>query len=241
MAYQDIIANFMAQQAAANRANQIRYAQALKLYDQIVEQYQPGGGFGAGWEAQLGRQKTKDVASGEQSLVSGGLFGTTVTAGLPKKWEEEVGQPARLKLEDIRMERLSGALQAKAGLIERREDVGPDYSMIAQLASQAAQTPQSTYGEYEPFPQATESQWQQPTSTGAVRGTAGPGPSSGTAFSRYEGKAPVSPSVAAYAQIEDPPPATPSAYQYAPWTPSQQIQQQYTPQPLQTYQPRYYA
>jgi len=148
MSYMDIIARFQAQQAAANRANQIRYAQALKLYDQIVKQYEPGGGFGAGWEAQLGRQKTKDIAAGEQSLISSGLFGTTITAGMPKKWEEEIGTPARLKLEDIRMERLSGALQAKAGLIERREDIGPDYGMIAQMASQIGATP--TYRQPEP-------------------------------------------------------------------------------------------
>ena len=146
MAYQDIIANFQAKQDAANLANQKRYEEAIELYSGIVEQYKPGGAFGAGFEAQLGRQKTKTVAGQTQSLVSSGLFGTSVTAGLGQKFEEEVGMPARLKLEDIRMGKYAEAVGQKAGLIERRDDVGPDYGMIAQLSSQAASRPSaSTY------------------------------------------------------------------------------------------------
>ncbi|KKL18495.1 hypothetical protein LCGC14_2474940, partial [marine sediment metagenome] len=99
--YQEIIANFQAKQDAANLANQKRYEEAIALYSDIVEQYKPGGAFGTGFEAQLERQKTKTVAGQTQSLVSSGLYGTTQTAGLGKKWEEEVGAPARLKLEDL--------------------------------------------------------------------------------------------------------------------------------------------
>ncbi len=143
MAYQDIIANFQAKQDAANLANQKRYEEALSLYGDIVEQYKPGGAFGAGFEAQLGRQKTKTVAGQTQSLVSSGLFGTSVTAGLGQKFEEEIGQPSRLKLEDVRMGRYAEAIEKKAGLIERREDVGPDYGAIASLSAQAASRPQT--------------------------------------------------------------------------------------------------
>lgn len=141
MSYQDIIANFQAKQDAANAANEKRYEEALALYGDIVEQYKPGGAFGAGFEAQLGRQKTKTVAGQTQQLVSSGLYGTSVTAGLGQKFEEEVGMPARLKLEDVRMGRYAEAVGQKAGLIERREDTGPDYGMIAQLSSQAASRP----------------------------------------------------------------------------------------------------
>ena len=141
MTYQDIIAQFQQQQEGARLANEQRYQEAMELYGQIIEQYEPGGAFGAGYEAQLERTKTRDVAASQQALISGGLFGTSVTAGLPKKWEEEVGQPARLKLEDVRMGRYTEAVGAKAGLIERREDVGPDYATIAQLSMAAANRP----------------------------------------------------------------------------------------------------
>jgi len=164
MAYQNIIARFQQQQEAARLMNEKRYEEALKLYSQIIEQYEPGGAFGEGYEAQLERTKTRDIAASQQALVSGGLFGTSVTAGLPKKWEEEVGQPARLKLEDVRMGRYAEAIEKKAGLIERREDVGPDYATIAQLSAQAAARPTqmyqqpapTTWGQYKPHPPATK-------------------------------------------------------------------------------------
>jgi len=247
MSYTDIIARFQAQQAAARRANELRYAQALKLYDQIIKQYETGGGFGAGWEAQLGRQKVKDIAAGQQSLVSGGLFGTTITAGLPKKWEEEVGTPARLKLEDIRMERLSQALQAKAGLIERREDIGPDYATIAALAAKAAAAPQIAYGQATPqFAGgygAGSPFGGTPASTGGStvnpRGTRSTGSYSSTLVA---GTPPAwESSVEAYKKIPKPPKPKPSPYQYAPFTPSQQIEYQFTPEPLRTYEPKWYA
>jgi len=145
MSYQDIIANFQQQQEAARAANEARYAESLKLYDEIIKQYQPEGGFLKGAETELGREKVRTVAGQEQKLVSSGLFGTSTTAGLGSKWEAEVGQPARLKLEDVRMGRLAQALGAKAGAIERREDIGPDYATIAALSQQAASRPTTIY------------------------------------------------------------------------------------------------
>jgi len=163
MGYQDIIASFQEQQEAARLSNEQRYAQALELYDEIISQYQPEGGFLTGAKAELEREKGREVAGQTQGLVSSGLFGTSLTAGLGQKWEVERGQPARLKLEDVRMGRLAEALQAKAGVIERREDVGPDYATIAQLSAQAGArpstiyqqpyTPDTSYGQYQPFEQ----------------------------------------------------------------------------------------
>ena len=99
-----------------------------------------------GTEAQLERGRTKSVAQGMQALVSSGLASTTQAAGLGKKFEEEVGAPVRLQAQDIASERLSGAERDKAGFIERREDVGPDYATIAGLTQQIGsqtQPPQS--------------------------------------------------------------------------------------------------
>lgn len=131
-----ILTNLQMAQNEANAATQKRLEEALGIYDKIISQYEPGGAFGAGVEAQIERGATKSVAQGTQDLVSSGLYGITQTAGLRKKYEEEVGQPARLILEDLRLERLAQAQQAKAGVLERVEDVGPDLGMIAQLMQQ---------------------------------------------------------------------------------------------------------
>ena len=132
------MANLQASQDKANAANQERLSQATAEYDKIIAQYQPGGGYGAGVEAQIERGAEKSVAQGAQNLVSSGTFNTTQTAGLRKKYEEEVGTPARLSLEQIRQDKLAEAYQGKAGLIERVSDTGPDPMSIANLAMQAS-------------------------------------------------------------------------------------------------------
>lgn len=118
-----------------------RETEARGLYDEIIGMYQPGGAYGKGTEAMLERQKTKSIAQAQQGLVSSGLFGTTMTAGLPKKFEEEVGMPTRSKLEDLRYGALSQALTGKAGFLERIEDMPLDTGLIAQLTKQASSAP----------------------------------------------------------------------------------------------------
>lgn len=89
------------------------------LLDKIIARYKPGGEFGKAELALLERAKTKSLATTAQSLVSAGLAGTTAGVGAGRKWEEEIGMPSRLRLEDIRTERLTQAMGAKAGYIER--------------------------------------------------------------------------------------------------------------------------
>ena len=127
------------EQGKANLANQERYEEMRKLFDEQLEIYKPGGGFGAGLTAELESTKQRDVASGAQSLVGSGLYGTTQTAGLGQAWEANVGSKARLGIADIQSQRYAGALKDKAGAIERVEDTGPDYSTIAQLSQQYGQ------------------------------------------------------------------------------------------------------
>ncbi len=100
----------------------------------MIKQYETGGTFEKTAEARIGRAGEKATASGMQALVSSGLAGTSIAAGLGKKFEEEVGQPARLEAQDIASQRTAQALEKKAGFIERREDVGPDFATIAGLA-----------------------------------------------------------------------------------------------------------
>ncbi len=120
----------------ARKANEQRYTQGMGLWDEIIQRYQPGGGFGAGAMASYERGKTRAVGAGMQQLVSSGLANTTVAATIGKKYEEEVGTPFKLQLQDVQSQRLSEAQSGKAGFIERRTDVGPDAGLAAQMGQQ---------------------------------------------------------------------------------------------------------
>jgi len=89
---------------------------ALTALRKAKEQYAPGGGFGKGVEAGLERGRVKAMASGMQHLVGAGLAGTTMAGGLGLKFEEEVGVPARLGIEEERARALSGIEMAEAGM-----------------------------------------------------------------------------------------------------------------------------
>jgi hypothetical protein len=121
----------------AQAANLKRYDQAMAIYDEIIKRYQPGGSFGQAALQQLETQKTRDVGAETHQMMSSGLAGTTGMGAIGRRWEESVGQPARLRLEDLQMQRLSEAQLGKASFIERREDVGPDLGMMASLMGQA--------------------------------------------------------------------------------------------------------
>ena len=92
------------------------------LLDQIIQRYQPGGEFGKAALATLEQRKGKTLASQQQSLVSAGLSGTTIGAGLGSKFEQEIGTPFRLGVEEQRLGALTQAMQAKAGYLERGEE-----------------------------------------------------------------------------------------------------------------------
>lgn len=92
-----------------------------EVLDRIIKQYEPGAEFGKGERALLKRAKTRAMAGVGQQLAGAGLAGTTVGAGAAQRWEEEIGMPAELKLEDVRTERLVQALLAKAGFIQESQ------------------------------------------------------------------------------------------------------------------------
>lgn len=135
--YSGVIAQMQKASEEARRMNELRYEQAMEIYRGIEKMYAPGGTFGAGYEAQLATQKKRDVASEIAQSISSGMYGTTIPGTAGMRWEETVGAPARLKLEDIRMERLGQAKQARAGFIERREDVYPNWANVANLMIRA--------------------------------------------------------------------------------------------------------
>jgi len=101
-----------------------------------------------------------------QQMISSGLYGTTTAAGAGRRWEEAVGAPARLRLEDIMMQRLSQAQVGKAGFMERIEEPYPDYAMMAGLMQQGA----AGGGGYRPMPRQEATKTPSPWEAGYMGG-----------------------------------------------------------------------
>lgn len=139
--FDKLISTLEKERQDANVANQKRYEDIMKIYDDVIASYAPGGTFEKAQEAQLDRTRQQSLARGTQSLVQSGLANTTIAAGLPTAFEESVGTPFRTSMQDLATQRRLGALEGKAGVIERVSDEGPDYSTIASLAMQAGQQP----------------------------------------------------------------------------------------------------
>lgn len=133
-ALEDLIKSFETKEAAARQANITRQAQITSIFDEIIARYGPEGTYGAAALEQLRGQKVRDVSAAKQTDISRGLYGVSPRE---TEWEAAVGAPARLKLEDIKMERLSQAQLGKAGFMERIEEPYPDYGALT-AAAQAA-------------------------------------------------------------------------------------------------------
>lgn len=131
----------------ANAKAAARETEIRGLLDQVVSTYAPGGSYMQGQEAMLERTKKQTLAQGTQGLISSGLYGSTMTAGLPGRFEEEIGVPTRARLEDIRTDAYTKALSGKAGFIESITESVPDFGMMAQLTAQG-QMPQQSMGSW---------------------------------------------------------------------------------------------
>jgi len=131
--YGGAIGQISRQQSSARQANIARQGRIEGMYDKMMGMVSPGGAFEKRGLADIERRKTQTVGKETQGLISGGMFGTTTTAGLGRKFEADVGAPARLRLEDIMQQRQLGVMGQKAGFLERIEDVYPDYSSLLQM------------------------------------------------------------------------------------------------------------
>lgn len=118
--------------AAAGPSGPSVSKEALASLARAKEQYQPGGGYGKGLEAALGRGAKKSIAAGTQSLVSAGLASTSMGAGLGKQYEEEVATPARADLEGRRAVALSGLETLEAQMQQGGSQAGMDRSLALQ-------------------------------------------------------------------------------------------------------------
>jgi len=138
LSYNNLLEQYSQMAEEAKTSNLARQKTIEKIFDEVIKMYRPGGTFGKGYEAQLGAQKVREVSGAEQSDISRGLFGLRSRG---TEWESAVGAPARLKLEDIRMERLSSAQLGKAGFLERIEEPYPDYNALMQASMAQASSP----------------------------------------------------------------------------------------------------
>jgi hypothetical protein len=120
-------------EAEQEKKTKARENEVRSILDEIIRMYGPEGSYGQSQLTMIEQQKSKDIAAAQQSLVSSGLYGTTLTAGLPSKWEQEVGMPARQKLEDLKAEKLASAKAAKAQFITDIQETPIDYSLLTQL------------------------------------------------------------------------------------------------------------
>jgi len=119
--FQDIIKQMQAAQEKANLLNEQRYQQVLSQFE----------GLGKAGRARIEQQTVQRQAAATQALTSRGLGGTTITSAVGRGIAGEA-ETQRQQLEE------SVAMQ-KAGVMERRTDVGPDLGMFANLLQTAGQ------------------------------------------------------------------------------------------------------
>lgn len=110
------------------------FGKSVEALGSYADIFRPGGEYGAGVEAMIGRGKKRAVAGGMQNLVSAGLAGTTMPIHLEQTFEEEIGMPTRLRAEDVRMERLGGAL---GSLGQMYASYDPGTASIADIGQMA--------------------------------------------------------------------------------------------------------
>lgn len=118
---QDIIKQMQTAQEKANLLNEQRYQQILGQFT----------GLGKAGRARIEEQTRQRQAQATQSLTSRGLGGTTITSAVERGIAGDA-ETQRQQLEE------SVAMQ-KAGVMERRTDVGPDLGMWANLLQIAGQ------------------------------------------------------------------------------------------------------
>lgn len=119
--FQSIIKQMTTQQDKANLLNEQRYKQALGQFDLL----------GKAGETRIQQQETRQQAQATQGLISRGLGSTTIT--------ESARRGIASDAETARQQLGEGIAVQKAGIMERRTDVGPDLGMFANLLQAAGQ------------------------------------------------------------------------------------------------------
>ena len=108
-------------QKKANEANEARFQAAMKQFE----------GLGQAGEARIARSTEQRQGAATQNLTSRGLGSTTITSAV----ERGIAGDAETQRQELG-ERV--AVQ-KAGLLERKTDLGPDLGMFVNLLQAAGQ------------------------------------------------------------------------------------------------------
>lgn len=147
----DLLKEYQKMAEQAKLSNLETKAQVEAIHNEIIKRYEPGGTFLTGGEKLIQAEKRKTTGEQLHQLISSGLYGTTTPGALGAKYEEEVAAPARFKLEDVAMERLSSAQLGKASFLENIQNPYPDYNALMQ-ASAAQRAGGTTSGQPGPRP-----------------------------------------------------------------------------------------
>ena len=91
----------------------------LKMLEQAVEHYRPGGEFAGIRGEQLAEKKSTIIPGMRSELVGRGLTGTTIGGAIPAAFEQQVAKPWQTETEMLRSGRLMEAILAKSGIMER--------------------------------------------------------------------------------------------------------------------------
>lgn len=156
MSISDIMKRMQGQQDTANAANTQRGQQAgaaitfghdstNAAYGNAASQY---ANFGQAADTRINQNLQKNQGAAQQNLVSRGLGNTSITDAVMRGYQndaelqhQQVGETKAQHLGDISMAQAQserGYAQDYSGMLERQYDNGPDQSLYANLAKEAA-------------------------------------------------------------------------------------------------------
>ena len=155
-----------------------RRKDALNIHEQIVATYGPGG---TGWKTGMGlvdRAVRKGTAGAMQGIVSAGLAGTTVKAGIAPRVEEQIGMPGR----EAVLGRYTSALTNQAQVVGQSPFATMSPTMIQGFGGYPGSTTGSMLSSLSdlPYMLMMVNKTKQKTTGASTTGTGGTGGTSGT-------------------------------------------------------------
>ena len=138
----ELVGQFQEQGEAARAATEARYAKGLGIHEELAAGFGAGGTLQTAMMGQYQRQKERDLAAQKQHMIGSGLMSTTIAAGMPAAYEEQVGTPYKMQMADVMAQRQAEAQRGLAGFVERREDIPPSPELMASLVQTASARPE---------------------------------------------------------------------------------------------------
>lgn len=124
----------MAAQRRANEENENRYQQAMQSFGQSRSAV--SGIRGSQSQADIQADTNRQIAEGNQQMVSRGLSGTTVgqgNANMIRALGRDNQNRSAERISQMRAGMLTGLDAEMRGIMERRNDLGPDLGLLSSL------------------------------------------------------------------------------------------------------------